>query len=420
MTENRPLPAPNPEPQSPTSSSSGTVIGSVPPTPGRVPGDEYTRTPYDNILDPEEDLNCPLQGYPELAKQIADYPDFEAFQSFKDLSIKSLLYYQAELDELRKDLHKLEWRDFRTGQFDDAKEYCVRADYVVQAQNLENGERAKRQYALVTRIREVLKQYRAYMINAHLIILLTRMFATDEELLRYSKIAALPEADTFNVNSLHKWLILQSSEKRIQGPGAESWGNLEKDISPKPESLLCRTWRLAHSPFWTEKKEKPEFDLVVPRVGIKVDGLARWVANEFVPFWQYLKDHGWNQISVDEENGTNKVKEKVRRTLSTKGKRSCGGFSPFKSKTPQPKTTVAETPTINSYREGPMLRFTSFIATIIACLLPTVAIAVLAQLHTIGKLLGIIAVFTAVFAGGLMMLVDSGTSRVEIFTATAA
>lgn len=76
--------------------------------------------------------------------------------------------------------------------------------------------------------------------------------------------------------------------------------------------------------------------------------------------------------------------------------------------------------TIEIYREGRILRFTSFITTIVACLLPTVAIAVLAQLHTTAQLLGLIAVFTAVFAGGLMLLVDSGTSRVEIFTATAA
>jgi len=209
-------------------------------------------------------------------------------------------------------------------------------------------------------------------------------------LLRYSQISALPQADTFNVNSLRKWLSLQTADKRIQGPGAKTWGDVGKAVLPNPEPLRSRIWRLICSPLWAPEEEKPEFDLIVPRAGTSVDGLARWVANEFVPFWQYLKDHGWKRASVDEE------------------------------KAKQSKITDSEMPTINSYREGPMLRFTSFIATIVACLLPTVAIAVLAQLHTTAQLLGIIAVFTAVFAGGLMMLVDSGTSRVEIFTATAA
>jgi hypothetical protein len=41
-------------------------------------------------------------------------------------------------------------------------------------------------------------------------------------------------------------------------------------------------------------------------------------------------------------------------------------------------------------------------------------------MHTTAELLGFIALFTAIFAIGLMVLTDSGTSRTEIFTATAA
>jgi len=60
------------------------------------------------------------------------------------------------------------------------------------------------------------------------------------------------------------------------------------------------------------------------------------------------------------------------------------------------------------------------VATIIACLLPTVAITVLSKIHETGQRLGAIAGFTALFAAGLMCLTKAGTSRVEIFTATAA
>lgn len=72
------------------------------------------------------------------------------------------------------------------------------------------------------------------------------------------------------------------------------------------------------------------------------------------------------------------------------------------------------------YSEARMLRFTSAVATIIACLLPTVAIAVLSSLQSTGELLGVIAAFTTIFAMGLMFLTDAATSRVQIFTATAA
>jgi hypothetical protein len=68
-----------------------------------------------------------------------------------------------------------------------------------------------------------------------------------------------------------------------------------------------------------------------------------------------------------------------------------------------------------------MLKFTSFVTTIAACLLPIVAIAVLATINNDqAKTIGFIALFTGVFAIGLMVLTPSATSRTEIFTATAA
>jgi hypothetical protein len=60
----------------------------------------------------------------------------------------------------------------------------------------------------------------------------------------------------------------------------------------------------------------------------------------------------------------------------------------------------------------------------VACMLPTVAIAVLSAasgtLKENGIRIGLISLFTAVFAIGLMLLTETGTSRVQIFTGTAA
>jgi len=66
-----------------------------------------------------------------------------------------------------------------------------------------------------------------------------------------------------------------------------------------------------------------------------------------------------------------------------------------------------------------MTLFTSSVATLVACVLPIAAITVLSKLQSNSKTLGIMALFTVVFAGGLMYLAG-GASRVEIFTATAA
>jgi hypothetical protein len=59
------------------------------------------------------------------------------------------------------------------------------------------------------------------------------------------------------------------------------------------------------------------------------------------------------------------------------------------------------------------------LTTIVACLLPVIAIVVLSKVHSMGMILGLIAIFNSVFAFGLV-LISSGSSRVEIFTATAA
>jgi hypothetical protein len=62
----------------------------------------------DDERDASHDLKQPCHGWPELVKVMVESPGFEAFQAFRDLNIKSLLYYQAELVKLRRQLHALE------------------------------------------------------------------------------------------------------------------------------------------------------------------------------------------------------------------------------------------------------------------------------------------------------------------------
>ncbi len=63
-----------------------------------------------------------------------------------------------------------------------------------------------------------------------------------------------------------------------------------------------------------------------------------------------------------------------------------------------------------------MLRFTSVVTTIIACLLPTGAICILTTATTMAHKLAYIGGFTALVRHRLMWLTDANTSRVNIFT----
>lgn len=74
--------------------------------------------------------------------------------------------------------------------------------------------------------------------------------------------------------------------------------------------------------------------------------------------------------------------------------------------------------TVTKYSGDSIVRFTTSLTTVVACLLPTIAITVLSQVNGLRNLLLCLAGFATVFAAGLIFL---GTaSRVEIFGATAA
>ena len=75
--------------------------------------------------------------------------------------------------------------------------------------------------------------------------------------------------------------------------------------------------------------------------------------------------------------------------------------------------------TFETHSEKNMQRFTAAVATVVACLLPTLAIGVLTTARGMTQILLYIGGFTALFAIGLMILAKD-TSTVQIFTATAA
>jgi hypothetical protein len=117
--------------------------------------------------DPINNVNCPVHGWPTLAKIIAEKPDLEAFASFTDLNIKSLLYYQAELLTLRKELHRLEWKDNRASD-DDSTNYADDLGYLIgdrdaSVKSMENKDPEPvplpQQWKLIEKIRTTLDKY---------------------------------------------------------------------------------------------------------------------------------------------------------------------------------------------------------------------------------------------------------------------
>jgi hypothetical protein len=117
----------------------------------------HQQIPAGDRHDPADGLQ--LRGWPALAKMIAENSSLEAFQAFRDLHVKSLLYYQAELVLLRNKLHAVEFEDSKTGETRDIKGASeFRTDLASLLASRDNKDpKMCKQWTLITQIRGVLK-----------------------------------------------------------------------------------------------------------------------------------------------------------------------------------------------------------------------------------------------------------------------
>jgi hypothetical protein len=89
---------------------------------------------------------------------MANTPDFATFARFRDLNVKSLLYYQAELTSLRQQLHRIEWRDHRIGTFPHSGDLTENLNFLILSEFSET-KTGQRQMKLVRKMRGLLKEY---------------------------------------------------------------------------------------------------------------------------------------------------------------------------------------------------------------------------------------------------------------------
>ena len=111
--------------------------------------------------DARDDINRPVPGWPQLAWLVGKYPPLESFQTFRDLNVKSLFYYQAELETIRKELHSVEWDDYRASSDDNRSAFARNVDFLLFCRDdAENSpEQLPEQWKLILRMRGLLKEY---------------------------------------------------------------------------------------------------------------------------------------------------------------------------------------------------------------------------------------------------------------------
>jgi hypothetical protein len=210
------------------------------------------------------------------------------------------------------------------------------------------------------------------------------LLSKDDALLRYSQVTTLPKAHSTNVETLRRWLQ-KSIGCVISGSGSNTWGKLtfpfEYPKSPKKPIL-----NLLRNIIWPPNAKANRMDLVVPLPGLPIDQLAY----EFVrinPRFCTRRSSSVANVDVEACRPSTTHPEEMIQTISL-------GWS------------------ISAFR--------STIITLVACLLPTAAIAILSSIHNTAVLITVIGVFTLMFAIGLIFFTSKKPSRVEVFSATAA
>lgn len=99
-------------------------------------------------------------GWPIVAELMAEVPEYATFSRFRELNIKNILYYQVELDLLRRKLKKIELKDQKKRYSPgNEKYYSKRAEELIWSQELAPGSGERKQWDLVINIRECLRDY---------------------------------------------------------------------------------------------------------------------------------------------------------------------------------------------------------------------------------------------------------------------
>ncbi|KAH8891763.1 hypothetical protein GQ53DRAFT_746258 [Thozetella sp. PMI_491] len=340
------------------------------------------------IVSPESsspDLVCDrVEGWPRVANLMAQKPGIASFSRFLELNIQNLLYYQVELAYLENKLHQFESLDSMS-----RRGYESNARKLVQCgERFPVGSEQRQQWDLVCKIRTTLKEY-------------------NEALVLYKEVTQLPEPDCHNVDALRVWLTRsENGNLSIIGSGSKAWGKLTQDEEEGGHIWKRLLW-LPVKLFWQPKG--PKLDLVTLPSKYERDRFVRWISHDCVPVIHSIRYSLWNKLliyyrfsfgwsksikSPDEEG------QRQQREKKSEEERKKNG--------------------LETYSEKWMQFIASSVATVVACVLPTVAIGILSTAQgTMHKLL-YIGGFTMLFAIGLIILTDCSTSRIQIFTATAA
>lgn len=218
------------------------------------------------------------------------------------------------------------------------------------------------------------------------------------------------------MSSLRRWLgKVDGGDCQVcNDTGADNtWGDVKDPGVPASLWQHCQT--VLTDLLLSRPPPRTGHDLVVTHPENKIDGLSRWIVYNLVPLYWTWRDK--RELEKQKRRGAamqsiDNVSEKIPNpsVFDTEAQ----GEKPVLRQPQEIRNTM------KSMSETTAVRLTSSLSTVIACLLPVVAIAVLTQVKGERNLLLCITAFAVIFAVGLIALTQGTSTRTEIFAATAA
>ena len=227
-------------------------------------------------------------GYPSLADYLATKPEASIFSPFSALTIRDLLYRQAELKKLQDEHERLEWGDYQSQKnFKDRPCYAKNWEDLSAPDEKGNSE----QWKHFQLIQEKLWAYSRFS-------LFFRWMCSDKHLgqtlIQASTIAGYPSPTAFDFDVIqHQLDVRDGKTLTLMGRDGSMWGST---LDPTGHALdminLRRRQSLNEDAFtrWTTGTLLPWFDKRWPRLR-KNDpryGGPGYVAGPFLNFSFYV------------------------------------------------------------------------------------------------------------------------------------
>ncbi|KAH6677396.1 hypothetical protein B0J14DRAFT_341472 [Halenospora varia] len=198
-----------------------------------------------------------MNGYAKIANLMGHHSELAIFRRFGRLNFQNILYLQAKLTHLEKDLERL----VRDDEDEPGREFYSK-DWWSLANKTEN-DCEKQQWEKVLEIRETLEEY-------------------NEQLTRVSFLTGLGQPKAYDLEFLHKWLERpKMGNFPLRGPDQHSWS------AEYTHDLLAIARRESSDPF------------------------SRWLSDSFIPFFHNILGKKFkNSLAEDPESGIGQYSEK--------------------------------------------------------------------------------------------------------------